>query len=44
MTNFTCFISLLIGKPDWKIIRDHLSKEGRVGKDEFIKLINDCSK
>ncbi|EGR27320.1 ser thr protein phosphatase family protein, putative [Ichthyophthirius multifiliis] len=32
------------GKPDWKLIKDHLSKEGRILKENFIKLIQDFSK
>jgi serine/threonine-protein phosphatase 2B catalytic subunit len=31
-------------KPDWKLIRDHLQKEGRVAKPELFKLIQDCNK
>lgn len=31
-------------KPDWKVMRDHLSKEGKVAKEDFIKIINDCNK
>ena len=25
-------------------MRDHLSKEGKVAKEDFIKIINDCNK
>jgi len=34
----------LRGKPDWKTLRDHLQKEGRITKEDLIKLINDCNK
>jgi serine/threonine-protein phosphatase 2B catalytic subunit len=33
-----------LGKPDWKLLRDHLSKEGRIWKEDFIKLIQDMNK
>ena len=29
----------IIEKPDWKMIRDNLAKEGRIDKIDFIKLI-----
>ena len=29
-------INLKKGKPDWKQIRDHLSKEGRLYKQDFV--------
>jgi len=32
------------GKPDWRLIRDHLQKEGRIAKEDLIKLINDTNK
>ncbi|KAL4466328.1 hypothetical protein ABPG72_020177 [Tetrahymena utriculariae] len=32
------------GKPDWKLIRDHLQKEGRISKENLIKLIDDCNR
>ena len=35
---------MMSGKPDWKVMRDHLSKEGRVAKEDFLKIINDCNK
>ena len=31
-------------KPDWKLIKDHLHKEGRIAKAELIKLVVDCNK
>jgi serine/threonine-protein phosphatase 2B catalytic subunit len=31
-------------KPDWKLLRDHLHKEGRVDKPDLIKLVTDCNK
>ena len=34
----------LLEKPDWKLIRDNLEKEGRLEKKDFIRLINDCNK
>jgi serine/threonine-protein phosphatase 2B catalytic subunit len=30
--------------PDWKVVRDHLSKEGRIRKEEVLKLIIDVNK
>ena len=33
----------LIDKPDWKAIRAHLAKEGRVHKNELVKLITDTN-
>ena len=26
-------------KPDWKCLKEHLSKEGRIKKEHFIKII-----
>lgn len=34
----------LLDKPDWKAVRDHLQKEGRVDKQDLIKLIVDTNK
>lgn len=34
----------LKNKPDWKCLRDHLAKEGRIDKEDFVKLINDTNK
>ena len=31
-------------KPDWKLIRDHLHKEGRIAKPELFKLIQEMNK
>lgn len=31
-------------KPDWKIIKDHLSKEGRIEKEDLVRLVADCNK
>lgn len=31
-------------KPDWKLMRDHLSKEGRIDKEDLLKLINDTNR
>jgi len=31
-------------KPDWRTVRDHLSKEGRISKEDLIHLINDTNK
>lgn len=33
-----------IGKPDWKVLRDHLSKEGRLDKTTLKKVIADVMK
>ena len=33
-----------IDKPDWKLIRDHLHREGRIAKEELFKLVADCNK
>jgi len=38
------FPERLRGKPDWKLIKDHLQKEGRIAKEDIIKLINDANK
>jgi len=32
------------GKPDWKVIRDHLHKEGRISKENLIQLIDECNR
>jgi serine/threonine-protein phosphatase 2B catalytic subunit len=40
-----CIIFLLIvEKPDWKLLKDHLHKEGRIAKEDLIRLVNDCNK
>lgn len=31
-------------KPDWKLIKDHLSKEGRIEKEDLLRLVADCNK
>ena len=31
------------GVPDWKVLRDHLSKEGRVDKIHLLKIINQAT-
>ena len=38
------FPDRLKNKPDWKVIRDHLQKEGRIEKEDLIKLITDANK
>jgi len=38
------FPDRLKNKPDWRLIRDHLQKEGRIAKEDLIKLINDVNK
>jgi len=38
------FPDRLKGKPDWKAIRDHLQKEGRIAKEDLIKLVGDANK
>ena len=32
------------GKPDWKLLKDHLYREGRLAKEDVIKLVNDTNK
>jgi len=32
------------GKPDWKLIKDHLYREGRIEKNSLIKLVEDTNK
>src|SRR5690349_15906604 len=34
----------LKNKPDWRVIRDHLQKEGRIAKEDLVKLVNDTNK
>jgi len=34
----------LKGKPDWKLLKDHLAKEGRLLKEDFMKVMNDCNR
>lgn len=29
-----------IGKPDWKMVKDHLFKEGKIMKIDLIRLIS----
>lgn len=31
-------------KPDWKLLKDHLQKEGRITKEDLYKLVGDCNK
>ena len=31
-------------KPDWKLLKDHLSKEGRIEKEDLVRLVADCNK
>jgi serine/threonine-protein phosphatase 2B catalytic subunit len=38
------FPEKLKNKPDWKLIRDHLQKEGRIAKEELVKLVTDTNK
>ncbi|CAK75018.1 unnamed protein product (macronuclear) [Paramecium tetraurelia] len=38
------FPDKLKNKPDWKLIRDHLQKEGRIAKEDLFKLVADCNK
>ncbi|CAK80679.1 unnamed protein product (macronuclear) [Paramecium tetraurelia] len=38
------FPDKLKNKPDWKLLRDHLQKEGRVSKEDLYKLVGDCNK
>jgi len=41
---FLFHIIYFLAKPDWKLIRDHLQREGRISKEDLIKLVNDMSK
>lgn len=34
----------MLGKPDWKLIKEHLEKEGRIAKKEVIKLVGMANK
>lgn len=34
----------LKGKPDWKLVREHLQKEGRLLKKDVIHLVTEASK
>jgi len=34
----------LNGKPDWRTIRDHLYKEGRIAKEDLIQLVQSVNK
>jgi serine/threonine-protein phosphatase 2B catalytic subunit len=36
--------SFKIEKPDWKLLKEFLHKEGRIGKEELIRLVSDCNK
>jgi serine/threonine-protein phosphatase 2B catalytic subunit len=38
------FPDRLKNKPDWKLIKDHLQKEGRIAKEELVKLVTDTNK
>ncbi|CAD8181791.1 unnamed protein product [Paramecium octaurelia] len=38
------FPDKLKNKPDWKLLKDHLQKEGRIAKEELFKLVADCNK
>ena len=31
-------------KPDWKLLRTHLQKEGRIYKDDLIRIVNETNK
>jgi len=44
LTRELMFPDRLKGKPDWKVIRDHLQKEGRIAKEDLIKLVGDANK
>lgn len=35
---------MIIGKPDWKLIKEHLEREGRIAKKEVIKLVGMANK
>ncbi|CAD8124068.1 unnamed protein product [Paramecium sonneborni] len=38
------FPDKLKNKPDWKLLKDHLQREGRIAKEELFKLVADCNK
>ncbi|CAD8176137.1 unnamed protein product [Paramecium pentaurelia] len=38
------FPDKLKNKPDWRLLLDHLSKEGRIAKEDLIKLVSECNK
>ncbi|KAM3137460.1 Serine/threonine-protein phosphatase 2B catalytic subunit alpha [Paramecium bursaria] len=38
------FPEKLKNKPDWKLIKDHLHKEGRIAKEDLFKLVAECNK
>jgi len=44
LTRQMMFPDRLKNKPDWKVIRDHLQKEGRIEKADLVKLITDTNK
>lgn len=37
-------IIVFLGKPDWKLMKDHLQKEGRISKEDLRKIVGDVSK
>nr|CAI44590.1 calcineurin-A2-2 [Paramecium tetraurelia] len=44
LSNQLMFPDKLKNKPDWRILQDHLSKEGRIAKEDLIKLVTECNK
>lgn len=38
------FIFKCLDKPDWKALRLHLQREGRISKEDLIKIVNDTNK
>ncbi|CAK83580.1 unnamed protein product (macronuclear) [Paramecium tetraurelia] len=38
------FPDKLKNKPDWRLLLDHLSKEGRIAKEDLFKLVQECNK
>jgi serine/threonine-protein phosphatase 2B catalytic subunit len=37
-------IQISLEKPDWKLLKDHLSKEGRITKADLFRLVSECNK
>ena len=34
------YIYITIGKPNWKLLRDHFFREGKIQKNHVLKIIN----
>lgn len=33
-----------LDRPDWKLLRSHLQREGRVAKEDVIQIVNEMNK